>query len=231
VNTSLTRQPVAVSSIIVGTRPRKFNAWKFLNSAGVGRTIVTYSRGQAIFAQGDIGNSVLYILSGAVKLSVQSRLGQSAVVAIFGPRDFFGEGCLATQRIRNGHATAITASTILAIKKREMVRLLHTKPALSDLFISHMLARNIRIEEDLIDLHFNSIEKRLARLLLLLARSDHPTRSRRVIPDISQGTLAEMVSSTRSRVNVFLNKFRKLGFIDYNGRLKVNKSLRTVLGG
>src|SRR5437870_802514 len=193
-----------------------FDAQAFLESAGVARKIVDYRRSEAIFTQGDPCDSVLYIQKGGVKLSVLSKTGREAVVAMLGPGDFFGEGCLAGQPVRMGSATALTSSTILLVGKEEMVGLLHKQHAMSDRFISHMLARNIRIEEDLIDQLFNSSEKRLARTLLLLARYGKQDRPARAVPKISQETLAEMVGTTRSRVNYFLNKFKKLGFIEYN---------------
>jgi CRP-like cAMP-binding protein len=206
-----------------------FNAQTFLDSAGVARTIVEYRRADVIFTQGDPCESVLYIQKGGVKLSVLSRTGREAVVAMLGPGDFFGEGCLAGQPVRMESATAITGSTILFVKKDKMVRLLHEQHALSDRFIAHMLARNLRIEEDLIDQLFYSSEKRLARKLLLLAQSGKQDASARVVPKISQETLAEMVGTTRSRVNFFMKKFQRLGFIDYKDGLKVHNSLLTVV--
>jgi CRP-like cAMP-binding protein len=208
-----------------------FNAQAFLESTGVPKTIAQYRRGDAIFAQGDACEHVLYIQTGGVKLSVLSKTGREAVVAMLGPGDFFGEGCLAGQPLRMGSATAVTPSTILQIGKAKMVGLLHKQHAMSDRFISHILARNIRIEEDLIDQLFNSSEKRLARALLLLARYGKQDKPARVVPKISQDTLAEMVGTTRSRVNFFLNKFRKLGFIEYDGELplKINSSLLSVV--
>jgi CRP-like cAMP-binding protein len=172
---------------------------------------------------------VLYIQSGGVKLSVVSKAGREAVVAMLGPGDFFGEGCLAGQKLRMGSATTITPSAILLVPKQAMVGLLHKEHEMSDRFISHMLARNIRIEEDLIDQLFNSSEKRLARALLLLARYGQKDMPARVVPRLSQETLAEMIGTTRSRVNFFMNKFRRLGFIDYNGGLKVHSSLMSVV--
>ena len=208
-----------------------FNVQAFLDSAGIARKVTDFRRDAVIFAQGDACNSVMYIQKGAVKLSVLSKRGREAVVAMLGPGDFFGEGCLAGQPARMGSATAVTTSTILIIGKAKMVRLLHVQHALSDRFISHMLARNIRIEEDLIDQLFNSSEKRLARTLLLLARYGKQDKPQRVVPKISQETLAEMVGTTRSRVNFFLNKFKKLGFIEYDGDipLKINSSLLSVV--
>jgi CRP-like cAMP-binding protein len=216
---------LAVESKQKGT----FNAQAFLDSAGVARTIVEYRRADVIFTQGDPCESVLYIQKGGVKLSMLSKMGREAVVAMLGPGDFFGEGCLAGQPVRMGSAIAITGSTILFVDKDEMVRLLHQQHALSDRFIAHMLARNSRIEADLVDQLFNSSEKRLARTLLLLARYGTQDTPVRVVPKISQETLAEMVGTTRSRVNFFMNKFKRLGFIDYKDGLKVNNSLLTVV--
>jgi CRP/FNR family transcriptional regulator, cyclic AMP receptor protein len=208
-----------------------FNAQAFLDSVGVAKTVVPYGRGETIFTQGDDCRHVMYVRTGSVKLSVLSKTGREAVVAMLGPGDFFGEGCLAGQPFRMGTATAIAPSSILRVGKAEMVRVLHQQHAMSDRFISHMLARNIRIEEDLIDQLFNSSEKRLARALLLLARYGKPHKPVRMVPRISQETLAEMVGTTRSRVNFFLNKFKKLGFIEYDGELpiKINSSLLSVV--
>jgi len=208
-----------------------FNAQAFLDSSGIAKTIVEYERGASIFTQGDPCEEVLYIQTGGVKLSVLSKTGREAVVAMLGPGDFFGEGCLAGQPVRMGSATALTPSVILLVGKEKMVRLLHRQHAMSDRFIAHMLSRNIRIEEDLIDQLFNSSEKRLARTLLLLARygkQDTPTRA---VPMISQATLADMIGTTRSRVNFFLNKFKRLGFIEYAAEqpLKINSSLLSVV--
>jgi CRP-like cAMP-binding protein len=198
-------------------------------SAGVVKRTIKYGRDAVVFAQGGQANSVFYILSGGVKLSVLSSSGKEAVVAMLGPGDFFGEGCLAGQPLRMGSATAVVTTTALRIPKREMTRALHERPEFSDRFISHMLVRNIRIEEDLVDQLFNSSEKRLARTLLLLARYGKEGATHRTLPKLSQETLAEMVGTTRSRVNFFMNKFRKLGFIEYNGGLKVNNSLLSIV--
>jgi CRP/FNR family cyclic AMP-dependent transcriptional regulator len=208
-----------------------FDAQTFLESSSVPKTIVRYGRGDAIFTQGDACEHVMYIQAGGVKLSVLSKTGREAVVAMLGPGDFFGEGCLAGQPVRMGSASAITPTTILIVAKAKMVGLLHKQHALSDRFIAHMLARNIRIEEDLIDQLFNSSEKRLARTLLLLARYGKQDRPARAVPKISQETLAEMIGTTRSRVNFFLNKFKKLGFIEYSSDLplKINSSLLSVV--
>jgi CRP-like cAMP-binding protein len=200
----------------------------FLDTAGVARTIRTYAPSAVIFSQGDAATDVLYIQTGSVKLSVLSRTGKEAVVAVLGQGDFFGEGCLAAQPRRIATASAMSASAVLVVEKPQMLEMLHTQPALAERFLAHMLARNIRVEEDLVDQLFNSSEKRLARVLLLLARygkADQPL----LIPKLSQETLAEMIGTTRSRVNFFMNKFRDLGFIEYNGDIKVNSSLLTVV--
>ena len=197
--------------------------------AGVRTERVDYGAGTRIFAQGDPATSVMYVEAGAVRLSVLSHAGKEAVIALLDVGDFFGEGCLASQQRRMATATAMADSTIIKIEKPDMVRQLHSRPAFADRFLTHMLTRNIRIEEDLIDQLFNSSEKRLARTLLLLARYGQPEASHRALPRVSQETLAEMVGTTRSRVNFFMNKFRKLGFIDYNGGLKINNSLLSVV--
>jgi CRP/FNR family transcriptional regulator, cyclic AMP receptor protein len=205
-----------------------FDLQSFLDSAGVARKIAKYARSAVIFAQGDPAAHVCYVQQGSVKLSVLSRTGKEAVVAILGPGDFFGEGCLAGQPKRIATASAMSASTVLLVEKPQMLEMLHAHAALAERFLAHMLARNIRIEEDLVDQLFNSSEKRLARILLLLARygkQDQPLR----IPKLPQETLAEMVGTTRSRINFFMNKFRDLGFIEYNGEIKVNSSLLTVV--
>ena len=209
--------------------PPVFDAQVFLDSAGIAKTIIEYRRGEVIFTQGDRCEHVLYINKGAVKLSVLSKSGRQAVVAMLGSGEFFGEGCLAGQPLRMGTATATTDSTVLLVDKDQMVHLLHEQHALSDRFIVHMLARNIRIEQDLVDQLFNSSEKRLARTLLLLARYGKHDKPVREVPPISQETLAEMVGTTRSRVNFFMKKFQRLGFIDYTDGLKVNNSLLTVV--
>ena len=206
-----------------------FDVHAFLDSAGVSRRVVRYARGSIVFAQGARADSVYYLQEGGVKLSVLSAAGKEAVVAMLAPGDFFGEGCLAGQSVRMGSATAIVPTTVLRIPKREMIRTLHEQSALSDRFIAHMLARNIRIEEDLVDQLFNSSEKRLARTLLLLARYGKEDTTTRTLPKLSQETLAEMVGTTRSRVNFFMNKFRKLGLIEYNGGLKINSTLLSIV--
>jgi CRP-like cAMP-binding protein len=190
---------------------------------------VEYETGTTIFDQGDPSTSVMYVAQGTVRLSVVSRTGKEAVIAVLDDHHFFGEGCLVGQPLRMATASAMAACTIVIVEKAEMVRHLHAEPAFADRFLTHMLARNIRIEEDLIDQLFNSSEKRLARTLLLLARYGEPEVSHRTLPRVSQETLAEMVGTTRSRVNFFMNKFRKLGFIEYNGGLKINNSLLSVV--
>jgi CRP-like cAMP-binding protein len=194
---------------------------------------VEYRRRQRIYSQGDAAASVIYIQKGGVKLSVVNELGKQAIVALLGPGDFFGEGCLAGVPFRMGIATAIVPTTVLVIQKKEMIRVLHEEHKLSDRFIAYLLTRNIRVEEDLVDQLFNSIEKRLARALLLLARYSKQDRPQRMLPKISQETLAGMVGTTRSRVNLFMNKFKKLGFIDYrrnySGGIQVHNSLLSVV--
>ncbi|MGC1416308.1 MAG: Crp/Fnr family transcriptional regulator [Candidatus Acidiferrum sp.] len=213
-------------------KPRKklvFDAQNFLDSSGVAKKVREHKKAEAVYAQGDAANAVMYLQTGGVKLTVVNEVGKEAVVAILGPGDFFGEGCLAGQSVRIGTATAIMPSTVLVIEKSEMFKVLHEEHDLSDRFIRFMLARNIRIEEDLIDQLFNSSEKRLARTLLLLARYGKEDGPHGVLPKMSQETLAEMVGTTRSRVNFFMNKFRKLGFIEYNGGLQINTSLLSVV--
>ena len=197
----------------------------FLQTAGVARRIVPFQKDEVIFAQGDPAKSVMYLEKGAVKLSVVSPGGKKAIVTFLGPGDFFGLWCLSGFSLRMATATAIVPSDVLVIDKRKMLRLLHTKHALSDRFISFLLTLNIRIERDLLDLHFNSAEKRLARKLLMLARYGIQHRQDTLLPEISQDMLAKMVGTTRARVNQFMNKFRRLGLIDYDGRLKVHRSL------
>jgi len=206
-----------------------FDPQVFLDTAGVARKVADFRRGESIYSQGEAADSVMYVQKGGVKFSVVNGSGREAVVAMFGPSDFFGEGCMAGQTIRMGTATAITPTTLLVIEKSELLRVLHAEHELSDHFISYMLARNIRVEEDLIDQLFNSSERRLARTLLLLARYGKQDQPDRILPKVSQETLASMVGTTRSRVNFFMNKFRKLGFIEYNGKIKVNKSLLSVV--
>jgi CRP/FNR family cyclic AMP-dependent transcriptional regulator len=210
-------------------KTNSFDPQAFLDTAGVSKRVMEYRRGESVFNQGDAAGTVLYIQKGGVKLSVVNGAGKEAVVAMFGPTDFVGEGCMAGQTLRMATATAITPTTVLVIDKEEMLRVLHEEHKLSDRFISYMLAHNIRVEEDLVDQLFNSSEKRLARTLLLLARYGKEDQPDRDLPKVSQETLAEMIGTTRSRVNFFMNKFRKLGFIEYNGKIRVNKSLLTVV--
>jgi CRP/FNR family cyclic AMP-dependent transcriptional regulator len=205
-----------------------FDPQVFLDTAGVARRIAEYRKGDVIYSQGKAADSVMYVQKGGVKLSVVNGSGKEAVVALFGPSDFFGEGCMAGQTIRMGTATAASPTTLLVIEKDELLRALHAEHELSDHFIVYMLGHNIRVEEDLIDQLFNSSEKRLARTLLLLARYGKQDQPDGIVPKVSQETLAEMIGTTRSRVNFFMNKFRDLGFIEYNGKLKINKSLLTV---
>jgi|SRR5437867_1909434 len=207
----------------------RFDVKVFLASPGIARKVAEYPPATVIYSQGDPSDTVLYIQYGSVKLSVLSRNGKEAVVGVLAAGEFFGEGALAGQPVRLATATAMTACRILVVPKRQMIRLLHQQHALLDRFIAHMLARNNRLEEDLVDQLFNASEKRLARTLLLLARYGKPNGPRRVLPRISQEVLAEMVGTTRSRVNFFMNKFRKLGFIDYNGGLKVHDALLSVV--
>jgi CRP/FNR family cyclic AMP-dependent transcriptional regulator len=215
----------------VDPKSRPFDSEAYLQSTGPSRKVCRYRQGEVVFSQGDQGKDVRFLQKGAVKVSVLSRIGKEAVVAMLGPGDFFGEGALAGQTIRIETATAIAPSSVLVIEKEAMVRLLHDEPKFADRFLSHMLARNIRIEADLVDQLFNSSEKRLARTLLLLARYGKQDKPARVVPKISQETLAEMVGTTRSRVNFFLNKFKRLGFIEYDGEnpVKINNSLLSVV--
>ena len=192
------------------------------------KTVGSYEPGHILFSQGDVADSVMYLHAGDVKLSVLSRSGKEAVIAMLGPGAFFGESALASP-VRRETATAMTAATVLIIPKPQMIRLLHEQREFSDRFIAYMLARNIRIEENVVDLIFNSSEKRLARALLLLAHYGAPGKTRRVLPEISQQMLAEMVGTTRSRVNFFLSQFKQLGYIEYRDGLTVNDSLQTVL--
>src|SRR6204780_4420419 len=211
------------------TQKPAFDPQVFLDSAGVARKVTEFRKRETIFSQGDICKDVLYIQEGGVRLSVVNEAGKEAVVAILGPGDFFGEGCLAGQPIRIGTATAIAPTTTMIIEKKEMIRVLHEEHEFSDRFIAYMLARNIRVEEDLIDQLFNSSEKRLARTLLL-ARYGAPGDPRKSLPKVSQETLSEMIGTTRSRVNFFMNKFRNLGFIHYtNRKIHIDNSLLSVV--
>jgi len=206
-----------------------FEATAFLEAAGAAQRVASYPKGKIVFSQGQPSDAVMYIQKGGIKISVLSRTGKEAVVAMLGPGDFFGEGALTGQSIRIGTATATTLTRVLIIETAAMLQLLRDEPTFSERFIAYMLARNLRIEADLVDHLFNSSEKRLARALLLLARYGDQEGPERRIPKISQETLAEMIGTTRSRVNFFMNKFRDLGFIDYNGDIKVNTSLLGVV--
>jgi CRP/FNR family transcriptional regulator, cyclic AMP receptor protein len=223
------RTSAKISSKIKSTQKRAFDPQVFLDSAGVARKVTEFGKKETIFSQGDPAKDVLYIQKGGVRLSIVNEAGKEAVVAVLGPGDFFGEGCLAGHPIRIGTATAIGPTTALVIEKQKMIRVLHDEHAFSDRFITYMLSRNIRIEEDLVDQLFNSSEKRLARTLLLLARYGTQDKPQRVLPKIPQQTLAEMIGTTRSRVNFFMNKFRKRGFIKYNGVLQIDTSLLSVV--
>jgi len=206
-----------------------FNPQVYLESTGVSRRFSEFRKRQAIFSQGEPAGSVMYIQKGSVKFTVTNESGKEAVVAIFGPGEFFGEGGMSGQTLRMGTATAIVPTTVLIIGNDEMKRVLHEELEMSDRFITCMLIRNNRVEADLIDQLFNSTEKRLARTLLLLAHYGGDGQPERILQKVSQETLAEMIGTTRSRVNLFMNKFRKLGFIDYKGEIKINKSLLTVV--
>ncbi len=211
-------------------RAMPFDPKTFLTKVNGGKKILRCRKKQILFSQGDAADSVFYILGGNVKLAVLSRRGKEAVISILGKGEFFGEACLTGQLVRTTTATALEDSTIMRVDKDAMIRVLHDGPTLTDFFMSHLLSRNIQIEEALVDQLFNSSEKRLARILLLLA---HFGKERQVveptIPKISQETLADMVGTTRSRVSFFLNKFRKLGFIDYNGSLRIRSSLLNIV--
>jgi CRP-like cAMP-binding protein len=206
-----------------------FDIKTFLATVDGGRTISAYRKNQTVFSQGDVADSVFYIQKGKVKITVVSDQGKEAVVAILGEGDFVGEGCLTGRPRRIATVTAMAESVIMRLEKTAIQRVLHEEPQFSDKFISHLLTRNVRVEEDLVDQLFNSSEKRLARLLLLMANFGKEGRPEPVIAKISQETLAEMIGTTRSRVNVFMNKFRKLGFIEYNGSMKVHSSLLHVV--
>jgi len=207
----------------------RFDIAKYLETAGVRRSIANYRKGQTIFSQGDDCTTVLYLQQGTVKLTIVSPAGKEAVIAILYPGDFFGEGCIAGQPRRVARAVAVQPVSVLAINKNEMLRVIHAEHEFSDRFISHMLKRNVRIEEDLADQLFNSSEKRLARALLLAARYGKEEQAEKIVGKISQETWAEMIGTTRSRVSYFMNKFRRLGYIKYNGGLQINSSLLRVI--
>jgi CRP-like cAMP-binding protein len=206
-----------------------FNPKLFLSKVGKGRTISAYRKSDVVFAQGDRADAIFYIQKGKVKLTVVSNAGKEAVIAILGPGDFLGEGCLAGRPVCLATATSMADSSIVRIEKPATIRVLHEEPAFSEMFVSYLLSRNMRIEEDLVDQLFNSSEKRLARVLLLLANFGKEGRPEPVITKISQETLAEMIGTTRSRVSFFMNKFRKLGFIEYNGALHIHSSLLNIV--
>jgi len=208
----------------------KFDPGVFLAKAGLGRTIVTLQKNQIVFSQGDLADAVFYIQSGQVKLSVISSGGKEATIALLRAGSFFGEECVAnSQPLRMATAVAITEGAVLKIDRQEMRRALHEEHAFSDIFVAYLLARNLRVQEDLVDQLFNSSEKRLARVLLLLAHFGKEGTPETVVPKISQEVLAEMVGTTRARVNFFMNRFRKLGFIEYNGELRVHSSLLNIV--
>ncbi len=219
------RKPPAIPS----RKAAVFNPQAFLATIGEGRKIQTFPKKQAIYTQGDPADAIFYIQKGKIKLTVVSKSGKEATIGILNEGDFFGEGSLAGQSLRMGSASALTGCEILRINKKAMMEALHREHTFSDMFVAYLLARNIRYEEDLVDQLFNSSEKRLARILLLLARFGKDGVPETVIPKISQETLAEMVGTTRSRVNFFMNRFRKMGFIHYNGGLQVHSSLLNVV--
>jgi CRP/FNR family cyclic AMP-dependent transcriptional regulator len=207
----------------------QFDPIALLAKAGEGRAASSYASGQVIFAQGDPADAVFYVQTGRVKLTIVSGQGKEAVVGIYSATDFFGEASLAGQPLRIATATAMSECLLVRLARSAMIRMLHDEPAFSELFVAHLLSRNIRVEADLVDQLFNSSEKRLARVLLLLANFGKEGKPEAVIPNITQETLAEMIGTTRSRVSFFMNKFRKLGFIEYNGKLSVHSSLLNVV--
>lgn len=211
-------------------RGKTFRPAAFLASAGIGRTIVDLKKGQRVFSQGDDATEVFYIQTGKIKLSVISKRGKEATIALLGAGNFVGEECIAAMQMqRVATATALIPSTMLRIERAEMVRVLRKEKLFSEVFVSYLLARNARVQEDLVDQLFNSSEKRLARALLMLAQFGKEGKPETVIPKISQETLADMIGTTRSRVNFFMNRFRKLGFIEYNGQLSIHSSLLNVI--
>ena len=218
-----------MSSAAVANKNRGFNPITFLATIGEGRKTLTFAKKERIFAQGDAADAVFYIQKGKVRLTVVSKTGREATIAILSEGDFFGEGSLAGQSLRMGSAAAMTDCQLLRIEKKAMMAALHREHAFSDMFVAYLLARNIRYEEDLVDQLFNSSEKRLARVLLMLAHFGKEGVPDAVVPKISQEMLAEMVGTTRSRVSFFMNRFRKLGFIHYNGGLQVHSSLLNIV--
>jgi CRP/FNR family cyclic AMP-dependent transcriptional regulator len=223
------RAPLALQEqghVMASKRRPSFNSTSFLTKVGKGRSVGKYRTGQVVFSQGDAGDAVFYVQKGKVKVTVVSELGKEAVVAILGTDEFFGEGCLAGQALRISTVTAMTESAIARIEKATIIGVLHQEPIFAEMFIAHLLGRTIRVEADLVDQLFNSSEKRLARMLLLLANFGKDSKPESIIAKISQETLAEMIGTTRSRVSFFMNKFRELGFIDYNGSgVEVHASL------
>jgi CRP-like cAMP-binding protein len=214
---------------MISKKPPRFDLKAFLAKAGDGRTILESREKQTLFSQGDPSDAVFHILKGKIKLTVLSRQGKEAAIAMLEPDDFFGEGCLAGQHLRMATATATTKGSVMRIEKKAMIRLLHDQPTFSDLFMSYVLSRNVRIEEDLVDQLFNSSEKRLARTLLLLAHVGKDREAEIVVPKISQESLAEIIGTTRARVSFFMNRFRQLGLIEYNGELRVHSALLNVV--
>jgi CRP/FNR family transcriptional regulator, cyclic AMP receptor protein len=207
----------------------KFDAHSYLAKVGIGRTILEFEKGQRIFEQGDVADAVYYLQQGKIKLAVLSDQGKEAVVGILEPAQFFGESCLNGHKLRISTTTAMEHCVVTAIKRTVMIALLHDEPVFSEFFMAYLLTRNIRIEGDLIDQLFNSSERRLARMLLLLANFGKEGIPQRISPNISQETLADMIGTTRSRVSFFMNKFRKLGLINYNGHIEVNTALLTAV--
>src|SRR5580700_2454389 len=224
----LERGPI-MASVASAKKRSKFDPQTFLSTIDGGRTIAAFPKKQTIFAQGDSSDAVFYIQEGKVKLTVLSSAGKEATIGILNEGDFFGEGCLAGQPLRMCSATAMTDCSLMRIDKKSMMEVIHRERAFSEMFVAYLLTRNIRYEEDLVDHLFNSSEKRLARILLLLAHFGKDGKPEVAIPKISQETLAEMVGTTRSRVNFFMNRFRKLGFVRYNGELEVHSSLLNVV--
>jgi CRP/FNR family transcriptional regulator, cyclic AMP receptor protein len=218
-----------ISANVARKKRRYFDPRAFLATIGAGRKVVAFAKRQSVFTQGDPADAVFYLQTGKLKLTVVSKTGKEATIGILGERDFFGEACLVGQALRMMTATAMTDCTVLRIDKKAMMHALHREHEFSDLFVAYLLARNIRYEEDLVDQLFNSSEKRLARVLLLLARFGKEGEPETVVPKVSQEMLAEMIGTTRSRVSFFMNRFRKLGFIDYNGGLQVHSSMLNVV--
>jgi len=226
----LSQAAIGRAIVAVPKKLKEFQPEVFLSQAGIGRAIFEVAKDKKIFSQGEPGEAVFYIQKGRAKLTVVSREGKEATISIFGPGDFVGEDCIAgVQSTRMASATAMTGCTLLRIERKEMMRVIHEEHFFSDAFVAYLLARNTRIQADLVDQLFNSSEKRLARALLLLANFGKEGKPETVIPKISQEMLAEMIGTTRSRVSFFMNRFRKLGFIDYNGTLRINSSLLNVV--